>query len=265
MSTGFITFFRNLIQPKYLVILLLLVIIISIICLCIFLLILLLIVGYILFQIHNFNKTGTFINVYDYDKKTKKCLTKYANYKIQGLFLLTKQCSNLSCTTLNILTFYKYKEFMSTLQPCHSQLLIVVKKGNKNAFLIIHKRPNITLTDHIKINYLQHITKIPIHSDKYTVNQMLNSVKNNMNSKYFNWNIIDNNCQHFVKEIINVLKKYDKKYIKYNIIKFDELTKNKFTTFDHYILNILSAYLIIISDNMFDFKMVTDFFFHLLI
>jgi hypothetical protein len=102
------------------------------------------------------------------------------------------------------------------------------------------------ITDIIDINKSYGIKKIPIRSKQLSVDEILTSVKENMGPKYFNWNIVDNNCQNFSKEIIRVLNKYNKKYVKQDLMT--KILNNKiYTVYDLYILNVLSSFLIIIS------------------
>ena len=242
--------FYDLINKNYTLILLILTItiLITISCICIFLflLIIILIVGYILFKINDFNNTGNFINMYDYDINTKQCLSKYSDYKIKGLYLVSQPFLSLGYTITNSITLFKYDKLLKQLHPFHTQIILVIKKGKNTAFLAIHKRPNILINDTIDINKSYGIKKIPIRSKQLSVDEILTSVKDNMGPKYFNWNIVDNNCQNFSKEIIRVLNKYDKKYVKQDLMT--KILNNKiYTVYDYYILNVLSSFLIIIS------------------
>lgn len=205
-----------------------------------------LIVGYILFKITNFNNTGNFINMYDYNIDTQECLSKYADYKIKGLYLVTQPLTAFAYTICNSITLFKFDKLLKQLYPFHSKIILVVKRGKKTAFLEIHKQPNIIINDMIDMNYLCNIKQIPIHSKELSVDKLLTSVRENMGQKYFNWNIIGNNCQNFSKEIIRVLKKYDKKYVK-NDITVKIMNNKQYTVYDLYILNVLSSFLIIIT------------------
>ena len=63
-----------------------------------------------------------------------------------------------------------------------------------------------------------------------------------MGNKYFNWNIVDNNCQDFSKEIIHFLKKKEDitMYIQENVIQ-KVLNEYNYEIYDVYIMNVLSS------------------------
>ena len=226
-------------------------IIILIICIWIllFILILILIVAYTIFKINSFSQTGNFIEMKDYCENTKKCLEKYGDYKIKQFYLVkTTTNTQIMGTIIKYITLFKYNELIKKAKYFHTENILVVKRGKDTKILILHKCPNIILSDKvifIKENKLQ---KIPICSTDISVNELLTSVKKNMGLKFFNWNLIDNNCQHFSKEIIHILKKYNKTYI-----KDDGITKvykqNNYTIYDIYILNVTSVFFIFCFNN----------------
>jgi hypothetical protein len=185
----------------------------------------------------------------DYSENTKKCLEKYGDYKIKQFYLVKNKNTQLG-SIINYITLFKYNELIKKAKYFHTENILVVKRGKDRKILILHKCPNIILSDKVIFIKENKLEKIPICSTDISVNELLTSVKKNMGLKYFNWNLIDNNCQHFSKEIIHILKKYNKTYTKDN-----ELTKvikqNNYNIYDIYILNITSVFLIFCFNNRF--------------
>ena len=151
-------------------------------------------------------------------------------------------------TIIKYVTLFKYNQLIHKIKYIHCENILVVKRGKDTKILILHKYPNIILSDNVLFKTKHKIKKIPICSTNISVKELLNSVKQNMSLKYFNWNLIDNNCQHFSKEIIHILKKYNKTYI-----KDDGITKvykqNNYTIYDIYILNVTSVFFIFCFNN----------------
>lgn len=234
-------------KPGFYIFLFLLLILILIVCsiICSLLIVFLFIIGYMIYKINHFSKTGNYIEEYDYRKKSKMVLMKYGDYEIKELYLLKKPFKAHICKLLNLCTMYKYHDLiMKTTDVYHSEILLIVQKKKKQKYITLHKRPNIILTGEIKIAEETSIQKIPIHSN-IKLSKLLSSVKNKMGSSFFNWNIIDNNCHNFAKNIIDCLKKKDRKYFDTDIIS--HITMNKYSKFDIdiYILNVFTAYVII--------------------
>ena len=199
-------------QKKYLILLSTLIIIL-IICIgiFIFIIIIIIIVAYTIFKINYFSQT---VNIIDYCKNTKKCLEKYGHYKIKHFYLVKNTNTIIMDTIIKYVTLFKYNQLIHKIKYIHCENILVVKRGKDTKILILHKYPNIILSDNVLFKTKHKIKKIPICSTNISVKELLNSVKQNMSLKYFNWNLIDNNCQHFSKEIIHILKKYNKTYIK---------------------------------------------------
>ena len=237
---------KDFTQQNYIIIISILLFLIIFIIICIFIFstifLLLLVIGYILFHFHDFNKTGNFIQKNDYDEITKQYLVKYGDYKIQNVYLIKDYFSNYFISILNYATFFKYNKLIHNVPPFHSMLLLVVSNENESKLIIVHKLPNIILTDKIHIKPTSHIQKIPIRSNKYSIKKMLSSIKNKMGNKYFNWTIVDNNCQDFSKEIIHFLKKKEDitMYIQENVIQ-KVLNEYNYAIYDVYIMNVLSS------------------------
>jgi hypothetical protein len=156
-----------------------------------------------MFKINSFSQTE---NIIDYSENTKKCLEKYGDYKIKHFYLVKNTNTKIMDTIIKYFSLFKYNELNQKVKYIHCENILVVKRGKNTKILILHKYPNIILSDNVLFKTKHKIKKIPICSTNISVKELLNSVKKNMSLKYFNWNLIDNNSQHFSKVIIHILK-----------------------------------------------------------
>ena len=152
-----------------------------------------------------------------YNSITQNNLEQYGNYKIKNVYLIKKNANIifLIIKILNILSFCQYNNIINEIKnniPYHLKLLVEIKIGKKTKFLIIEKITEILIYDKIFFDKNYNIKKIPIIKNKYTIHDVLNHVQKKMKNNYFNWDIITNNCQKFVKEIIYFIHKKKKIY-----------------------------------------------------
>ena len=152
-----------------------------------------------------------------YNSITQDNLIKYEKCKIKNVYLIKKKVNLilLYIKILNILFFCKYNDIVHEIQeniPYHLKLLIEIQYGKETKFLIIEKCTEILVHDKIVFDKNYKIKKIPIIKNKYTIHRILKHVQEKMKNNYFNWDVISNNCQKFVKEIIYFIHKKKKIY-----------------------------------------------------
>lgn len=152
-----------------------------------------------------------------YNSITQENLTKYGNYKIKNAYLIQNNVNIilLIVKIINFLSLFQNNEIVHNIQkniPYHLKLLFEIKIGKETKFLIIEKNTEILIHDKIIFDKNIKITKIPINKNKYTIHKILKNVKEKMKNNYFNWDLITNNCQNFIKEIIYFLDKNKKIY-----------------------------------------------------
>jgi len=197
-----------------------------------------------------------------YNSITQDNIAKYGNYKIKKAYLIKKKANIIFIIIkiINILLFCQYNDIIHEIEkniPYHVKLLIEIQIGKKTKFLTIEKITEILIHDKIFFDNNSLINKIPIIKNKYTIHNVLNHVHKKMKHNYFNWDIITNNCQKFVKEIIYFIHKKKKIY------QFQENIFNKYNNFfSVYIINfiiILFADLFIFIKKIFSFHLTTFF------
>jgi hypothetical protein len=165
-----------------------------------------------------------------YNSITQKNLEKYGNYKIKNVYLIKKDVTSIIFVfnILNFLSFYQYNSIfidVINLMPYHLKLLVEIKSNKKTKFLIIEKNTEILIHEKIVFDKKSIITKIPIIKNKYTIHNILKHVQKRMKNDYFNWHLITNNCQKFIKEILYFIHKKKKIY------NFQENKFNKYKNF----------------------------------
>ena len=160
----------------------------------------------------------------DYNKKTKDLLKKYGKWKVKRVFLIQKPIEVLFQKGME----WIYKTDISTYY--HMGLLIELSTQGKNKLLFIEKNEGIYIYENFPIlaNYEIHLSKLV--KKKVTLQKMMNLTKLGMGEKkYFNWNIIHNNCQHFSFEIlqsigINIDKKFSQLCQRWTDFEINEKT-----------------------------------------
>ena len=184
-----------------------------------------------------------------YNSITKKNLNKYGKYKIKNVYLIQQNVNFILfiIKILNFLSFYQYNNIALDIKenlPYHLKLLIEIKVGKETKFLIIEKITEILIHEKIFFDKKYKINKIPIIKNKYNIHKLLNHVHKKMKNDYFNWNLITNNCQKFVKEIIFFIHKKNKIY------KFQE---NKFDNYNNFFVVYIINFIIILFSDLFIF------------
>ena len=198
---------------KYITIFLLLFFVVS--------MLLFIIISYFILKFLKLSIDNNNILFYQYNKKSKKLLDLYGNYKITKVYLIRQPFSKTITFLLNIFTLYNYEKLINESHdnfPYHSLLIFELKLENgMKKMLLIEKNNCINVSDNFLINNTQEIKQLNIRNKHLTINSILNVTQARLgNEQYFNWHIYKNNCQEFTKELLITLKKYNntnKKYI----------------------------------------------------
>lgn len=153
---------------------------------------------------------------YQYNKKSKKLLDLYGDYKLTKVYLIRQPFSKFITFLLNLFTLYTYEKLINESQdnfPYHTLILFEIKLENgMRKLLLLEKNNCINISENFFISNTQEITEINIKHKKYTINNILNITQKRLgNEKYFNWHLYKNNCQEFTKEILKTIGKYTKK------------------------------------------------------
>jgi len=151
---------------------------------------------------------------YQYNKKSKKILDFYGDYKISKVYLVRQPFSKIITFLLNIFTLYNYEKLINESHenfPYHIMLIFEIKlQNNTRKLLLLEKNNCINICENFFINNLQDIKAIKLKKN-HTINSILKTTQTRVgNEKFFNWNLYKNNCQEFTKEILMTINKYSK-------------------------------------------------------
>lgn len=198
----------NLHYIKYITIFLLIFFTVSII--------LFILISYFVLKMLKLSLDDNNILFYQYNKKSKKMLDLYGDYKLTKVYLIRQPFSKFITFLLNLFTLYTYEKLINESQdnfPYHTLILFEIKLENgMRKLLLLEKNNCINISENFFINNTQEITEINIKHKKYTINDILNITQKRLgNEKYFNWHLYKNNCQEFTKEILKTIGKYTKK------------------------------------------------------
>jgi hypothetical protein len=152
---------------------------------------------------------------YEYNKKCQKILDKYGDCKINNVYLVNQPINKLTVLLFNLLTFFKYNNYFNNSPenyPYHPAFIFEIKYKKDIKFLLLEKNNCINICESFLMNKSYDFKKIVTSKNKFTLNKILKKTQKRVGiHKFFNWNVYENNCQEFTKEILITLKKYNEK------------------------------------------------------
>lgn len=185
---------------------------------------------------------------YHYNKKCQRLIDIYGEYKINKIYLVRQPFGKMVTFIFNIISLFNYNKYIKESLdnfPYHSALIFEIKTKEGLKFLLLEKNNCINICETFLINKTYDFKYIPIQKNKFTLKEILNKTQARIGDhKYFNWNIYENNCQEFTKEILITLNKYTDKYKDF-IIK-DKIIR-KYCSPTDFTLHILNCLIIIIN------------------
>lgn len=173
------------------------------------------IISYFILKFLKLELDNNNILFYQYNKKSKKLLDLYGDYKLTNIYLVRQPFSKFITFLLNIFTLYNYEKLIHESQdnfPYHTLFIfeIILKNGMKK-MLLLEKNNCINISENFFINSSQEIKQLNIQKRNLTINSILNETQTRVgNETYFNWHLYKNNCQEFAKEILKTIQKYNK-------------------------------------------------------
>lgn len=184
---------------------------------------------------------------YQYNKKCKKIIDEYGDYKINRVYLIRQPFGKFVTLVFNILTLFNYNKYLLESAdnfPYHPALIFEIQCGDNNRLLLVEKNNCINVCETFLINKTNDIKCINLTNKKYTIKGVLETTQKRIgDTKFFNWNIYKNNCQEFTKEILITLRKYNDKYKDFI---FRDKIKDKITPSD-FTIHLFNCLLIIVN------------------
>ena len=155
-----------------------------------------------------------------YTNYQKEILKKYGNYNVNKIYLVKNNAevfNNFFSRLGLILADPKSKSFLQNNNFTHHAMICKLKINKEYKFILIEKNSclRIKLNFNIKENKILKSVKL---DKKWKFKDLLNNTKKRIGKKkFFYWNICENNCQHWIKEILITLGKFDKNNAKFII------------------------------------------------
>lgn len=217
--------------------------------------IILLIIGtYIIFKLLQISIDNSNIFFYTFNKQTTKILNIYGKYRIKKIYIIKQPIREIIMFICDLITFFNYSEILNNSKNYHTSLLFEISyKGNRK-FLLLEKNNSINLTDKFIINNNSQFKQVLLdkNNKKLNLNTLLEKTKHRIGlNKFYGWNIAEDNCLDFTKNILETLGKYNKKYEEY-IYKDNILLVYKPTEFISHTFNTLSSIMNIIEKYVYE-------------
>lgn len=145
---------------------------------------------------------------HDYNHKTKTVIDAYGDFRISNAYVIMTPINKFKLGVLNLITMKNCKQIVDELMHVWLMIEITVDKNNKK-LILIDKTNCINVSTDIHIDATCMVYKIKIKNKgehKITLRYILDETCNRIGkSKFFNWHIYKNNCQHFIKQIVRVI------------------------------------------------------------
>jgi hypothetical protein len=122
--------------------------------------------------------------------------------------------------------------------PNHTSVIceIETEKGIKK-LILIEKTTSFKISTQFKITHHQELKQIKLKKN-WTIDKILNMTKERMgDKKFFNWHVCENNCQIFVKEILNTLNLCSKKNQNFLMQDYFFSENIIYSDFVHHVIN----------------------------
>ena len=159
---------------------------------------------------------GIFFN--QYNKKTQSAIELYGDCRIVRAYLVRVPPPKIMTLIINIFTLFKYEDYIkqsTDYLPYHARMILEIKYKNMSKFILIDKTHNIDVCETFMIDRVHEMISVKIHG-RHTILSVLTETNNRIGSRdFFNWNLFQNNCQAFMKEMLITLGKFNNKTRKF--------------------------------------------------
>jgi hypothetical protein len=187
-------------------------------------------------------RTGNWFT--DYSTKAKAVLQQYGDKKIHSLTIYRTpiQYDN----ALNALSLGRWKK----LKQKHGydkffHLALIADVGSKN--IIIEKNEIINISTSYETTSETETMNIPLHTD-LTINAMLEKTREAMKDRrYFSYDAFENNCQKYIKSILEENRLYNTDIDKFLYQNVDEFKKD-LPSFVKQLANVITGTASVIGD-----------------
>lgn len=210
---------------------------------------------YLKYKIHE-----NLISSKEFTDKQTSLLNQIGDNCIKDIYLVKSPLNKRNISALNLITLNNFAKFLQLHKNTfyHTSIIFQLKCGENNKFVKLDKLNYIRITDNFTMKTNYDIVKLPHKNKSLTINELLTQTKDRIGEfAFFNWNMFENNCQTFTREILLTAKLCTD-----DIVTQHEIVKQfKFSDFEwHLFCCLINIYNYISSFNKSVFEDVFVFF-----
>jgi hypothetical protein len=163
----------------------------------------------------------------DYNNKTKRMMAKYGHEQIKSMAIYRTPLPSMLNKLINFVSFGKWEELKKKygFDKFFHLALVLTLKNHKN--IIVEKNEVISVSDSYKTNSDTEVLPIDNYTLPITLNFLLGKTKSlfNNDALYFGYDPLTNNCQVFIKKILESNGLYNSTINDFLFQDITELTK----------------------------------------
>jgi hypothetical protein len=134
------------------------------------------------------------------------CIAKYGDCKISNAYLIMTPISPVLVYVASMISFTNCKPIIDQVK--HVKVLVEITmddERNTKKLIVIDKPSYIDILTDFQIDDTSEIYNIRITSE-HTLNSILDKTRRRIgDSKFFNWHLYKNNCQYFIRHLVQTL------------------------------------------------------------
>jgi hypothetical protein len=165
-------------------------------------------------------------NVSGYGNKSTKMLEQYGNNKIVKLTIYRTPLHNVITKALNVISLGKFGELQKKygFDKFFHLALVATLENNKN--VIIEKLDIVSLSDSYKTNSDTEVLEVSNYKGGLSLNRLMSKARENVGDyKFFSYDPFTNNCQYFIKYLLEGAGLYGEKEKNFLFQNIEELAK----------------------------------------
>jgi len=153
-----------------------------------------------------------------------KTLKTYGSGVIDGLTIARTPIESLIDKTLNLISFGKWAQLKKEYKFDELfHLALIVKIGNKN--IIVEKNEVINISTSYKMSSKTETLDVPLNGKKITLDQLIDNTKNFMGKDFIPYDGFKNNCQFFIRAVLQSNGLYGESEKNFLFQDLEELSK----------------------------------------
>jgi hypothetical protein len=146
-----------------------------------------------------------------YNNKSRKVMETYGNLPISSIVIKRTPIASALNTALNLISLGKWNSELSKnkMDTLFHLALIVTINGKE---ICVEKNASIELSTSYSSNSDTQVQRIPLHGKQLILNEVLETARKNVGDKtFFDYDPFTNNCQYFIKYLLEGVHLYGSK------------------------------------------------------